>query len=280
MPRLFNKIAKIAQRWSWVTGTPIFETHAGLDTYQPVICDPAADAAWEWFKAGGIASDIPCVIPPFEKIAIDVEWGSKAKSCTYISTKSTDDPGFPIEMQRKYPGVRYVLLVKHFVGDWEFFEDRVVVLDKRGRIVAHSSNFNADRVIAYDADRIHISFFFLGLLNARNVEMLDMPSPKKNTIRLKKTPDIPTLSYKVLKVVPATLKHFTQEVEEQAKSGEKREIPLHLVRGHFKDYRDGKGLFGRVKDVIWFQEQWRGKPENGIALKDYELHPPKAEHQE
>jgi hypothetical protein len=57
-----------------------------------------------------------------------------------------------------------------------------------------------------------------------------------------------------------------------------RAIPLHLVRGHFEDYRE-HGLFGRpdLRGIYWWDAYVRGTPTNGTVSKSYEVHPPLAE---
>jgi len=51
---------------------------------------------------------------------------------------------------------------------------------------------------------------------------------------------------------------------------EKRE---HWVRAHRADYRDGNGLFGRVKALIWVPEHKRGNPELGTVKQSFKVHP-------
>lgn len=46
--------------------------------------------------------------------------------------------------------------------------------------------------------------------------------------------------------------------------------PLHVVRGHFKDYRE-KGLFGRVRGIFYWEPHVRGNPERGATEKDYSV---------
>ena len=53
---------------------------------------------------------------------------------------------------------------------------------------------------------------------------------------------------------------------------EKRE---HWVRAHRKDYRDGKGLFGRIKALVWVPEFQRGNPELGTVMQSYRVDTPK-----
>lgn len=51
------------------------------------------------------------------------------------------------------------------------------------------------------------------------------------------------------------------------------DLPLHICRGHFKDYRNGAGLFGKYKGLYWWDEHARGDEEHGVVVKDYEVRP-------
>jgi hypothetical protein len=50
---------------------------------------------------------------------------------------------------------------------------------------------------------------------------------------------------------------------------------LHICRGHFKDFSKGKGLFGKYKDIFWWDSQVRGCADEGVVLKDYWINQPK-----
>jgi hypothetical protein len=49
---------------------------------------------------------------------------------------------------------------------------------------------------------------------------------------------------------------------------------LHICRGHFKDFTKGKGLFGKFKDIYWWDSQVRGSADQGVVLKDYSVDQP------
>lgn len=48
-------------------------------------------------------------------------------------------------------------------------------------------------------------------------------------------------------------------------------MALHLCRGHFKDFRQGPGLFGKHRGLYWWDSQARGNIEKGQILKDYRV---------
>jgi len=67
--------------------------------------------------------------------------------------------------------------------------------------------------------------------------------------------------------------HYLKEAESVDKASVSQVLPLHITRGHFKDYRDGKGLFGKYQGLFWWDQHVRGDPDNGVVLKDYHVDP-------
>lgn len=49
---------------------------------------------------------------------------------------------------------------------------------------------------------------------------------------------------------------------------------LHLCRGHFKNFENGKGLFGKVHGLFWWPQLLRGNSEYGTIKKDYNIKSP------
>jgi hypothetical protein len=50
-----------------------------------------------------------------------------------------------------------------------------------------------------------------------------------------------------------------------------RDLPLHLVRGHFKHYSDEAPLFGKYTGWWWWTPQLRGSVHHGIVDKNYRI---------
>ena len=48
---------------------------------------------------------------------------------------------------------------------------------------------------------------------------------------------------------------------------------MHICRGHFKDYRQGKGLFGRYHQLVWQPAIVRGSKSEPKppATREYEV---------
>lgn len=49
---------------------------------------------------------------------------------------------------------------------------------------------------------------------------------------------------------------------------------MHIARGHFKDYRDGSGLFGKRHGLYWWDAHVRGSRDEGVVTKDYRVAKP------
>ena len=111
----------------------------------------------------------------------------------------------------------------------------------------------------------------LTLLNCRNVVVIDKQEPKRlRQARPTECPPMPRLTYKTLGVQPMQPKVQTGG-NGKGPQPSRGIVPLHFCRGHFKDYRHGKGLFGKYRNQYWWAQQWRGNSEQGVVIKDYEL---------
>ena len=64
---------------------------------------------------------------------------------------------------------------------------------------------------------------------------------------------------------------FAHEPLNAPASPEMLERREHWVRAHRADYRQGKGLFGRIHGLIWVPEHRRGNPELGTVKQSFDL---------
>ena len=48
---------------------------------------------------------------------------------------------------------------------------------------------------------------------------------------------------------------------------------MHICRGHFRDYREGKGLFGKYHKLVWTPATVRGtkKREGDVQEREIEI---------
>lgn len=113
-----------------------------------------------------------------------------------------------------------------------------------------------------------LSMRIMALLNCSNVEMVDQGSTTDGmTKREIKQKRLQSLRYHELRV---KVGHEMMPVCGRGNlTGGKA---LGMVRGHFKDYSRGKGLFGKYKKPsVWVPPHVRGDPMNGIIMKDYRI---------
>ena len=108
-------------------------------------------------------------------------------------------------------------------------------------------------------------YFSISLMHCKNVDFQDNPVPEKVRRKRDKKGN-KSIEFRTL---------IVNSVRRASSSGgnSASSIPnaMHFVRGHFKDYRDGAGLFGKHKDVYWWETQARGSQESGTIIKDYEV---------
>jgi hypothetical protein len=80
-------------------------------------------------------------------------------------------------------------------------------------------------------------------------------------------PPRPSVTYHILDVEPMKKVLRTEgQVEEQ---GLKR--AMHICRGHFAHYEEGKGLFGKYHGTYWRAQHMRGSADQGTRIKDYRI---------
>ena len=112
------------------------------------------------------------------------------------------------------------------------------------------------------------AFKLFTLLNCKNATIKNHQDDKKVKRIFYKKYGRSLVQYKtvVIDLVKPTHRRQTDPNEEP-----EYHLPLHLRRGHFKDYREGKGLFGRIKGLFWCPATTVGRVEEGIIKKTYEV---------
>lgn len=77
----------------------------------------------------------------------------------------------------------------------------------------------------------------------------------------------PIVTYHILDVEP--MKQVLRSEGRAEQQGLKR--ALHICRGHFAHYEQGKGLFGKYHGTYWREQHVRGSAEQGVRVKDYRI---------
>lgn len=108
----------------------------------------------------------------------------------------------------------------------------------------------------------------LSLMNVKNIELREHKHDKKLQNARQKKGKLPLVKVHTLEISAPGIKQVGGSSSEKQNSGT---MPLHLVRGHLADYREGRGLFGKHKGVFWMPAHMRGSIENGIVKKRYRI---------
>lgn len=124
-----------------------------------------------------------------------------------------------------------------------------------------------------EADALELIFnemfstcFLISLLNCKNVVLRDTETaiPKSRDKKRKKR-----IIFKEL--VVQTPGVAVRRLGDKAPSDGEVLTRQHICRGHFADYREGNGLFGKHNGMFWISPHVRGSTRFGAVIKDYKL---------
>lgn len=116
----------------------------------------------------------------------------------------------------------------------------------------------------------HPMAFAISLMHCKNVELRPVEPIEALSRAQFKRRGRPLVRYHELHIEPMKAVLKTEGGAESVGLAK----ALHIARGHFKDFRNGKGLFGRFKGVYWWPQHLRGNAEEGVVHKGYRVDPP------
>lgn len=115
-------------------------------------------------------------------------------------------------------------------------------------------------------------FFAISLLHCKNVTVEDAPAAPPPVAKKRAERGVPQVRFKTLVIEPMRKQVRSESAQDgESTSGTKR--AMHIARGHFKDFREGDGLFGRHHGMYFWNMQVRGDPSLGTVQKDYRVKP-------
>jgi hypothetical protein len=117
------------------------------------------------------------------------------------------------------------------------------------------ANKSEERIMQCMMVWLHPTYLAISFLHCKNVttSMESMPAPLAKKFRAKH-PGVQPTRYRTLVIEP--LKAILRT---QGKSGEVGLAKaMHICRGHFRDYRQGPGLFGKYHQLVWTPQTLRG----------------------
>lgn len=263
----------------------------GIDNSEVILIDNVAEYFWKSEKdKWDFEKDFPNLAPPFENIWMEYLMpsgvlffdGENKKHYSNGTRVGVLFSSFDITKS----GAKWGLLMSLFLGNSERVNNHYfmygLAIDKDGRIVKHGEEvqymamipeeINATERVQKTYDELFVNVYpallSISFLHCKNVEIIPRKSDdKKNEKRNRNSSKI---KYKVLEIEP--MKKVLREEGKSESLGLKQS--LHICRGHFKDFSKGKGLFGKFKEMYWWDSQVRGNIENGIVVKEYEVNAP------
>lgn len=110
-----------------------------------------------------------------------------------------------------------------------------------------------------------IPFLALSLAHCKNVKVVEKSKRKPRLNSKQKT----KVLYKYYTLLIEPMKKVLREEGNSSSTG----LPkaLHICRGHFKDYREGKGLFGKIHGLYWWDQMVKGDIGQGKIIKTYKV---------
>lgn len=109
---------------------------------------------------------------------------------------------------------------------------------------------------------------FTALLGVRNIRTTELALPRSSRRQLQRASAPPWVRYKTLCV---DLPSRGASDGTSHRSAPLSDLALHLVRGHLADYRQGPGLFGKYRTMVWVPMHTRGSAEHGAVAKVYDV---------
>lgn len=109
----------------------------------------------------------------------------------------------------------------------------------------------------------------LSRMNCANVVLESIDSHAR--VRGDGTEPIPACVWHRIVVASVPKIRHAAAGSEVADDGQYRKLRAQRIRGHYRDYRHGKGLFGREKlrRVFWIPEFEVGDPKYGVVIPEY-----------
>jgi hypothetical protein len=110
----------------------------------------------------------------------------------------------------------------------------------------------------------------LAMLNCDNIDSVEHHAPEPFQRSRVRSGKRPLVSYRTVEVNAAKT---PKSIATRSLSGG-ADARLHQRRGHMKDYRAGKGLFGKYKGLWYWGETLAGDADEGVVVSDYRVNAP------
>jgi len=203
---------------------------------------------------------LPCIRPPFRETWVEFSLPRRGESPRHrraIVCKEMDDflrlPDVPIEC--RYFAIEIIVAsddckkIGQLPGSSGFYCNTDGSLRK---VVLHP-DLNSDSGRRALTCALEILFQTFAFMHCKNVVVDDDRLPTALAKSFKRKHGSLPMIFKTIRVVPLT--EFRRGITHKPRGQEG--VALHIVRGHFKDYRE-RGLFGKTKGIFWWDQSLSG----------------------
>lgn len=118
-----------------------------------------------------------------------------------------------------------------------------------------------------------VAWTALAMLNCQNIDTIEHHAPEPFQRSRTRKGKKPLISYRTIQVnLERTPRSIGAECLPDVDAD--GNVRLHGVRGHMKDYRKGKGLFGKYKGLWYWGPALAGDASEGVVVSDYKVNAP------
>lgn len=286
----------LIHRWnaeSWANDRKVMDNMSRLLAQGPIRC-PVFDVTGVHDAMKDRNVLLPAMRPPFDQCwteyTVSRSWsgGKTIRVGAMFWTQPWDDPfdsaggdvapqlWAELDAAHGHRAVWCVSALGGFEKDGVFTLNRTLwmwALDEHGDAIGYAGR-RVDVDIEEDDGMLVAAFAFaFSLMNCGNVEFVDHePPPRLQRARRRRRQE-PLVSYRTLVIRPPGAARRQTGPGAPDDGGEA--LRFHIRRGHFADYRNGRGLFGRedLRRVFWMSPTLVGSKDTGEVVKDYRVEP-------
>lgn len=129
--------------------------------------------------------------------------------------------------------------------------------------------------VPFDEQRAFRNFFgtllnpfwlTISFLHCKNVATCDSAVSDREERRWKNKTGAALIRFKTL-----VIDHLKSQLSASVAGGDDLKKALHICRGHFSHYSEGRPLFGKYPGTFWIPQHVRGSAEHGIVEKWYDV---------
>jgi hypothetical protein len=151
-------------------------------------------------------------------------------------------------------------------GTWLFMVDKDGALVGTPHMQCYADPRHND-VLSGCLTLLHPALLAVSFLHCKNVKVVDQETPAPLAKKYHARTGIWPTAFHTLEIEP--LKQILKTQGNATANGLAK--AMHICRGHFKDYREGRGLFGKYKQLVWQPSVIRGTKGKEAAPREVRI---------